>query len=141
MVGFNTFGSFQLGKPFGLARPRVYDVVASVLSAAAINQTGDTTANVAVSTTETGGSLFWIVVETVNEELTFDDIVAGEDGLGDPAAASGYIDDPDVGSNGAAVTGLAAGTEYWVVWCQTDRYGNRSNVLASAASATTTGGV
>lgn len=113
----------------------IADTTAPVLSAGSITETGDTTATLSVTSNETGGTLYWSVV-TSTFGKTYADVVAGTG-----AAAHGSLTNHVAGTPKTILaTGLAAGTTYWAMFAQADAAGNHSNVLNSAASATTTGG-
>lgn len=85
--------------------------VAPVLSNATDTQTGQTTADITVDTTEDTGTLYWVVT-TSGTTPSAAQIIAGKDAAGATAAASGSQAISTTGTKTVNVTGLTAATAY-----------------------------
>jgi hypothetical protein len=91
--------------------------VAPVLSNATDTKTGQTTATLTWDTTETSGTLYWIIPVSgatlpANNSTGKAQIKAGLDGDGNPAAKSGTLAISASGTKTINITGLTAGTTY-----------------------------
>jgi uncharacterized protein DUF4082 len=117
------------------------DETAPVLSNAAAAATGPTTASLAVSTNEAGGTLYWVVTTSATPPSGAR-VVAGQDHAGAPAADSGS--QAVIGSGTQTISGGAAGlteaTAFWAHFVQDDAASNRSNVATSPPFETETAG-
>jgi hypothetical protein len=116
------------------------DATAPTLSSPSGTQTGETTADLSVSTDEGAGTLYW-VVDTSSTPPSAAQVKAGQDNGGAAANDSGS---QAVSATGAqtisgGATGLTASTTYYAYFMHEDVAGNQSTVSASASFATTGG--
>jgi hypothetical protein len=109
------------------------DITAPVLSSPTASETSDTTADLAVTSTEASGTIYW-VVSTSNTQPSIAQIKAGNDHTGSPAADAGS--DTAATSFTDASTGLTAATTYYAHFVQTDAATNDSNRVTSASFTT-----
>lgn len=116
------------------------DTTAPTLSSASGTATGQTTADLSVSTNEGNGTLYW-VVSTSATPPSVAQIQAGNDSTGSAAADSGNQSVSGTGTQNANATGLAAGTTYYAYFQHTDAASNDSTVASSASFATSAAAV
>ena len=108
------------------------DTTDPVLSLATGTQTGQTTANISVSTTEGQGTLWRAVYPAASPPA---DIAALKAGTGAAWSGNGT---PTAGVNAFSATGLTAGTEYRAWFLQEDEQGNQNpSGMVSSATFTT----
>lgn len=110
------------------------DLDAAVLSDPAGEGTGETTANLAVTTDKDNGTLFWVVTESAPSPSATQ-IAAGQDHTGSDAAASGSRSVTALGVQNMAATGLSSATTYYAHFTQTDVSANVSVVATSVGFA------
>ncbi|MEM6421058.1 MAG: PKD domain-containing protein [Pseudomonadota bacterium] len=106
---------------------------AATLSGAAGTPSGATGGVGAVTTDKAGGTLAWVVTASLAAP-TPAQIIAGQDTTGAAAAAAGAQPVPGTGqqTTSPAAAGLAAATQYWFHFVQTDADGLQSNVASAA---------
>ena len=108
------------------------DTTDPVLSLATGTQTGQTTANISVSTTEGQGTLWRAVYPAASPPA---DIAALKAGTGAAWSGNGT---PTAGVNAFSATGLTAGTQYRPWFLQEDEQGNQNpSGMVSGATFTT----
>jgi hypothetical protein len=111
--------------------------VAPVLSNATDTATGQTTATITVDTTESNGTLYWVVTTSATPP-TAAQVKTGKDNAGAAAAASGTQAISSTGTKTVSVTGLTASTTYTAHFMHEETSATQSNV-ASGNGLTTTG--
>lgn len=101
-------------------------------------QTGTTTANLSVTTDQSGGTLYWVITTSATPPSAAQ-VKAGQNNTGSAAAASGNQSVASPGAQLRSVTGLTAGTTYYAYFMQEDASTLQSNVAAASSFATSTG--
>jgi len=117
---------------------KTIDATAPALSSATDTATGQTTADVGVTTNEANGTLY-CVVTTSSTSPTAAQVKAGQD---NSSVAATFADDQAVDSTGVkafSATGLAAGTAYTAHFMHEDAVGNQSTVVKGNGLTTDSG--
>lgn len=115
------------------------DTTAPTLTSASGTQTGPTTADLAVTTDESGGTLYAVVQESATPP-DIAEVKAGQDQAGSAAAWAGSISVASSGAQELSATGLEESTSYYAFFVHTDAAGNDSAVAASAQFTTPASG-
>lgn len=111
------------------------DSTAPTLTSPTGTQTGQTTADLSVSTDEGNGTLYWVVSDSATPPSVAQ-IQAGNDSTGSAAAASGNQAVSGTGTQSASATGLTAATTYYAYFQHQDAASNDSTVSASSSFTT-----
>lgn len=111
------------------------DSTAPTLTSPTGTQTGQTTADLSVSTDEGNGTLYWVVSDSATPPSVAQ-IQAGNDSTGSAAAASGNQSVSATGEQSASATGLTAATTYYAYFQHQDAASNDSTVSASSSFTT-----
>ncbi len=106
------------------------DTTAPVLSALFLNVISTTEANVAFTTDDPTGTVYWVVLGSVTPP-DGDQIKAGTDGDDAAATQAGNIPVIADGEIGLSLTGLVHGNANYIYFMHEDTHGNQSNILAS----------
>lgn len=107
------------------------DLVAPVLSSPGGEGTGETTANLAVTTNKDNGTLYWIVTESATSP-SVTQVQAGQDHTGSAAVSSGSQSVTVLGEQNVAATGLSTATPYFTHFTQVDVSANIANVASGS---------
>jgi hypothetical protein len=111
------------------------DTTAPTLTSPTGTQSGQTTADLSVSTDEDNGTLYWVVSES-DTPPSVAQIQAGNDSTGSAATDSGSQSVSATGTQNANATGLSPGTTYYAYFQHTDAASNDSTVAASSSFTT-----
>lgn len=111
------------------------DETAPILTSPSGTQAGATTADLAVTTDEGNGTLYWVVTES-DTSPSVAQVQAGQDHTGAAAADSGSQSVSTTGTQNAGATGLTAETTYYAHFQHTDAASNDSAVVTSASFTT-----
>ncbi len=106
------------------------DTTAPILSSLFLNVISTTEANVAFTTDDPTGTVYWVVVGSVTPP-DGDQIKAGTDGDDAEATQTGSIPITTDGEIGLSLTGLVHGNANYIYFMHEDPHGNQSNILAS----------
>jgi len=112
------------------------DVTAPVLTSPTASATGETTADVSVSTDEGNGILYWVATQSATAP-TDAQVKNGADHTGAPADVAGSSNVSATGAQSVSVTTLTGGTSYYVHLMQEDTSQNASAVVSTAQFTTT----
>lgn len=107
------------------------DLVAPVLTGPGGEGTGETTANLAVTTNKDNGTLYWVVTESATSP-TATQVQAGQEHTGSAAAASGSQSVTVLGEQNVAATGLSTATPYYTHFTQVDVSANVADVASGS---------
>lgn len=111
------------------------DETAPTLTTPSATQTGATTADLAVTTDEGNGTLYWVVTQSATSP-SIAQVQAGQDHTGTTGADSGSQSVSTTGTQTAGATGLTAETTYYAHFQHTDAASNDSAVVTSASFTT-----
>jgi hypothetical protein len=111
--------------------PAAADVTAPVLSSPTGTATGQTTADLSVSTDEGNGTLYWVVTQSATGPSAAQ-VKAGQDHTGSAADANGNQAVTGTGTQNANATDLTAATAYFAHYMHEDAATNQSTVATSA---------
>lgn len=114
---------------------KTIDATAPTLSSATGTKTGQTTADISVSTNEANGTLYYVVDQNTTTPSAAQ-VKAGQDQGGGAADKSGSLAISSTGVKPFSITGLTAGTTYKAYFMHEDANGNQSTVAASSTFAT-----
>lgn len=112
------------------------DTTAPTLSSPTDAASGQTTANLSVSTDEANGTLYWVVTNSATPPSKAQ-VKAGQNHAG---AAASDSDSQAIDATGVwsfEATGLSAGTQYYAYFMHEDAAGNQSTVSAGDGFTTT----
>jgi len=112
------------------------DTTAPVLTSPVDTASGQTTANLSVSTDEANGTLYWVVTTSATPPSKAQ-VKAGQNHAGAAATASGSSVITATGTQNFNATGLSAGTAYYAYFMHEDAATNQSNVAAGDGFTTT----
>jgi len=108
------------------------DVTAPTLSSGSGTATGQTTADLDVSTDESGGTLYTVVTTSATEPSVAQ-VKAGQDHTGSAAVFDTSQSVSATGNQDIAATGFTAATTYYAHFVHTDAAANDSTVLTTAS--------
>lgn len=111
------------------------DTTAPVLSSPLGTQTGQTTADLGVTTDEGNGTIYWVVTQSATQP-TATQIKAGQNHTGAAAVDAGTIAVSATGAQTDTASGLVAATTYYAHYIHTDAAANDSNRVTSASFTT-----